>query len=48
VADAVIKLAGSTSMTAIVGSYISLAMIPAISETTVPPGKDEPFKPGKP
>jgi 4-carboxymuconolactone decarboxylase len=35
-------------LTAVAGTYISLAMILAMSETSVPPGKEEPFKPAEP
>jgi len=35
-------------LTAVAGTYITVAMILAMSEETVPPGKDLPFKPGEP
>ena len=35
-------------LTAVAGGYVSIAMILAMSEMTVPPGKEEPFKPGEP
>ena len=35
-------------LTAVAGSYVSIAMLLAMSEMTVPPGKEEPFKPGEP
>jgi 4-carboxymuconolactone decarboxylase len=33
-------------LTAISGNYVMVAMILAMAEQTVPPGKEEPFKPG--
>jgi len=35
-------------LTAVAGIYITVAMILAMSEESVPPGKDLPFKPGEP
>jgi 4-carboxymuconolactone decarboxylase len=35
-------------LTAVAGTYITVAMILAMSEESVPPGKDLPFKPGEP
>jgi 4-carboxymuconolactone decarboxylase len=35
-------------LTAVAGTYIAVAMQLAIAEASVPPGKDEPFKPGEP
>ena len=35
-------------LTAVAGAYVGLAMMLAMSEQTVPPGKEEPFKPGEP
>jgi len=35
-------------LTAVAGGYVMIAMILAMSETSVPPGKDPPFKPGEP
>jgi 4-carboxymuconolactone decarboxylase len=35
-------------LTAVAGAYVGLAMLLAMSEQTVPPGKEEPFKPGEP
>ncbi len=35
-------------LTAVAGSYITAAMILAMSETGVPPGQEPPFKPGEP
>jgi len=35
-------------LTAVAGSYITAAMILAMSETGVPPGKEAPFGPGEP
>jgi 4-carboxymuconolactone decarboxylase len=34
-------------LTAVAGTYIAVAMQLAMSEGTVPPGKEEPFKPGE-
>src|SRR5690242_16834312 len=33
-------------LTAVAGGYVTIAMILAMSEMTVPPGREEPFKPG--
>ena len=33
-------------LTAVAGNYVMVAMILAMAEQTVPPGKEEPFKPG--
>ena len=35
-------------LTAVAGTYITVAMILTMSEESVPPGKDLPFKPGEP
>jgi 4-carboxymuconolactone decarboxylase len=35
-------------LTAVAGTYIGIAMVLAMSEGTVPPGKELPFKPGEP
>jgi 4-carboxymuconolactone decarboxylase len=35
-------------LTAVAGTYISVAMLLAMAEETVPSGKEEPFKPGEP
>jgi 4-carboxymuconolactone decarboxylase len=35
-------------LTAVAGTYITVAMMLAMSEESVPPGKDLPFKPGEP
>jgi 4-carboxymuconolactone decarboxylase len=35
-------------LTTVAGIYIAVAMILAMAEQTVPPGKEEPFKPGEP
>lgn len=35
-------------LTTVAGTYISVAMILAMAEETVPPGKELPFKPGEP
>jgi len=35
-------------LTAVAGGYVTIAMILAMSEMTVPPGREEPFKPGEP
>jgi 4-carboxymuconolactone decarboxylase len=35
-------------LTAVAGTYITVAMILAMGEATVPPGKEEPFRPGEP
>jgi len=35
-------------LTAVTGTYVTVAMILAMSETGVPPGKEPPFKPGEP
>ena len=34
--------------TAVAGTYIAVAMQLAMAEQSVPPGKEEPFKPGEP
>ncbi len=33
-------------LVAVTGTYVTLAMLLSVSETTVPAGKEEPFKPG--
>jgi len=35
-------------LTMVTGTYVSLAMLLAMAEETVPPGKEAPFKPGEP
>ena len=35
-------------LTTVAGTYISIAMVLAMSEESVPPGKELPFKPGEP
>ena len=35
-------------LTAVAGTYVSIAMILAVAEEGVPPGKELPFKPGEP
>jgi 4-carboxymuconolactone decarboxylase len=35
-------------LTAVAGTYITVAMIIAMAEENVPPGKESPFKPGEP
>jgi 4-carboxymuconolactone decarboxylase len=35
-------------LTAVAGTYVTIAMILAMAEETVPAGKDPPFKPGEP
>jgi 4-carboxymuconolactone decarboxylase len=35
-------------LTTTAGTYVCLAMLLAMSEGTVPPGKELPFKPGEP
>ena len=35
-------------LTTVAGTYISIAMLLAMSEESVPPGKESPFKPGEP
>ena len=35
-------------LAAVAGTYIAVAMQLAMAEQTVPPGKEEPFKPGEP
>ena len=35
-------------LTTVAGTYISIAMLLAMSEESVPPGKELPFKPGEP
>jgi len=35
-------------LTALAGNYVMVAMLLAMAEETVPPGKEEPFKPGEP
>jgi 4-carboxymuconolactone decarboxylase len=35
-------------LTAVAGTYVTVAMILAMAEATVPPGKEPPFKPGEP
>ncbi len=35
-------------LTAVAGSYVAVAMLLAMSEQDVPPGREPPFKPGEP
>ncbi|MCP3467551.1 carboxymuconolactone decarboxylase family protein [Bradyrhizobium sp. CCGUVB23] len=35
-------------LTAVAGNYVMVAMLLAMAEETVPPGREEPFKPGEP
>jgi 4-carboxymuconolactone decarboxylase len=35
-------------LTTVAGTYVSIAMLLAMSEESVPPGKELPFKPGDP
>jgi 4-carboxymuconolactone decarboxylase len=35
-------------LTAVAGTYITIAMMLAMSEESVPPGEELPFKPGEP
>jgi 4-carboxymuconolactone decarboxylase len=35
-------------LTTVAGTYVSIAMLLAMSEESVPPGKEPPFKPGEP
>ena len=35
-------------LTAVAGTYITIAMILAMAEESVPPGNELPFKPGEP
>jgi 4-carboxymuconolactone decarboxylase len=35
-------------LTAVTGAYVTVAMILAMAEESVPPGKEQPFKPGEP
>ena len=35
-------------LTAVAGNYVMVAMMLAMAEQTVPPGREEPFKPGEP
>jgi len=35
-------------LTSLAGNYVMVAMLLAMAEETVPPGKEEPFKPGEP
>jgi 4-carboxymuconolactone decarboxylase len=35
-------------LTAVAGNYVMVAMMLAMAEQTVPPGKEEPFRPGEP
>ena len=35
-------------LTTVAGTYISIAMVLAMSEESVPPGRELPFKPGEP
>jgi 4-carboxymuconolactone decarboxylase len=49
--DRASKLLGEqqvVDLTAVAGTYIAVAMQLAMAEQSVPPGKEEPFKPGEP
>ena len=35
-------------LTAVAGTYITVAMLLAMAEESVPPGEEPPFKPGEP
>jgi 4-carboxymuconolactone decarboxylase len=35
-------------LTTVAGTYISIAMLLTMSEESVPPGRELPFKPGEP
>ena len=35
-------------LTAVTGTYVTIAMLLAVAEQGVPPGKEPPFKPGEP
>ena len=35
-------------LTAVTGTYVTIAMLLAVAEQDVPPGKESPFKPGEP
>jgi 4-carboxymuconolactone decarboxylase len=35
-------------LTAVAGTYVTVAMILAMAEESVPPGKEPPFRPGEP
>ena len=35
-------------LTAVTGTYVTVAMLLAMAEESVPPGKEPPFKPGDP
>ena len=39
---------GVVDLTVVTGTYITVAMLLAMAEQSVPPGKEEPFKPGEP
>ncbi len=39
---------GVVDLTAVTGAYVMVAMVLAMAEETVPPGKEEPFKAGDP
>jgi 4-carboxymuconolactone decarboxylase len=39
---------GTVDLTVVAGTYITVAMLLAMAEQSVPPGKEEPFKPGEP
>lgn len=39
---------GVVDLTAVAGTYVAVASMLAVSEETVPPGKELPFKPGEP
>ena len=39
---------GVVDLVAVSGTYVAIAMLLSAAEETVPPGKEEPFKPGEP
>jgi len=39
---------GVVDLTVVTGTYVTVAMLLAMAEQSVPPGKEEPFKPGEP
>lgn len=39
---------GVVDLTALTGTYVTVAMLLGMAEETVPPGKEPPFKPGEP
>ncbi|MGY2052681.1 carboxymuconolactone decarboxylase family protein [Methylobacterium sp. JK268] len=47
-AKAVLGEQGVVDLTALTGTYVTVAMLLAMAEEGVPPGKEPPFKPGEP